>query len=63
MKKICDKLETGCDFNCIECEIPQIEPEDCENCLTNDEESGIEYEANFTYVNGTWQCGNCGGSV
>jgi len=39
---------------------PWYEPEDCEYCLEEAEESGIEYESNFTWENGTWVCDVCG---
>lgn len=45
--------------NCMECEVPQIEPEDCEDCRKQSEEDGVEYEANFTHKNGYWECDNC----
>lgn len=57
--KECNKPETGCDYNCLECEIPQTEPEDCEHCLSMAEEDGIEYEANFIYDGNSWICENC----
>lgn len=59
MKKICKDFNTGCDMNCMECEIPEIEPEWCENCMEEMEESGIEYEPNFVYENDVWLCDNC----
>lgn len=40
---------------------PWYEPEDCEDCLAEAEESGIEYERNFTWKDGTWICDSCGG--
>jgi hypothetical protein len=36
------------------------EPEDCENCVEEMEESGIEYTRDFTWENGTWNCDHCG---
>lgn len=62
-QKQCDQPETGCDYNCMNCEIPSVEPEDCEYCLEESEEAGIEYEANFTHSSGTWTCTNCRGAV
>lgn len=59
MTKICNNLLSGCNYECTSCEVPTIEPEDCEYCLEEAEENGIEYEANFTYRNGVWQCDNC----
>ena len=57
--KECNKLETGCDFCCMSCEIPETEPEYCEECCSLAEEQGIDYEFNMTYRNGHWQCENC----
>lgn len=62
MKK-CNEPETGCDLNCHHCEIPSIEPEDCETCLIRAEEDNIDYEANFTHVTGIWTCEHCGRGV
>lgn len=39
-----------------------FEPEECEYCLEDCEESVIEYEKNFTWENGCWVCDNCGNS-
>lgn len=39
-----------------------FEPEECEYCIEDCEESGIEYEKNFTWENGCWVCDNCGNS-
>lgn len=61
MEKECNQPETGCDFNCMECEIPTYEPEDCEDCSQEAEENGIEYEANFTHITGSWTCEHCRG--
>jgi hypothetical protein len=63
MKKVCNDLISGCDYNCICCNVPKIEPEDCEYCREDSEESGVEYEADFTYRTGTWTCENCGRPV
>lgn len=49
----------GCDHDCANCHVPSIDPEDCENCLREAEESGFEYERNFTYEDGCWICANC----
>lgn len=40
-------------------EEPMIEPEDCEYCLKECEESNIEYEANFYHEGGCWYCEHC----
>lgn len=58
MKK-CKDLASGCDFCCMECEVPNITPEWCEDCAREAEESGFDYEFNVTYQNGYWECGNC----
>lgn len=58
MKKCKDPM-TGCDLDCINCEVPTYEPEDCEDCATLAEENGFEYEANFSYVDDHWICCNC----
>lgn len=47
----------------IEKDEPTYEPEDCEYCRKEAEESGIEYEANFTWENDTWVCDECGRPV
>ena len=39
---------------------PWYEPEDCEDCAAEAEESGIEYERNFTWKDGSWICDSCG---
>lgn len=39
---------------------PTIEPEWCEDCMEEAEESGIEYEPNFTWKGSWWECDNCG---
>ncbi len=57
--KVCGDEDTGCDLNCMECEVPTITPEDCEDCRAEAEESGFEYEANFTHVTGCWTCEHC----
>ena len=36
------------------------EHEDCEECMEECENSGIEYEANFTWKDGCWICDSCG---
>lgn len=59
MIKECNNPNTGCDLNCINCEIPGYDPEDCEYCRKESEENDCEYEANFTYINGNWECCNC----
>ena len=61
--KECDKPETGCDYNCMNCEIPTFEPEDCEKCSAQAEEDGAEYEHNFNHISGTWTCDSCGREV
>lgn len=38
---------------------PDIEPEDCEYCAEEDEESDIEYEKNVTWDGSIWICDNC----
>ena len=57
--KQCNKPETGCDYNCIDCEIPDITPEECKDCMREAEENGVEYEFNVNYKNGWWECDNC----
>ena len=59
--KICNEPETGCDYNCRDCEVPTTEPEWCEDCAQEAEDSGIEYEFNVTHKTGSWTCENCGG--
>lgn len=59
MKKICNKIETGCALNCMSCEIPTTEPEGCEHCMNVAEENDVEYEFNMTHINGYWQCQDC----
>lgn len=61
--KICDEPESGCDYDCMECEVPTVEPEYCEDCESQAEEDGVEYEPNFTHKNGCWTCENCRGAV
>jgi len=39
---------------------PWYEPEDCEYCLEEAEDSGVEYEHNFTWKDGSWICDSCG---
>ena len=60
--KECNKEETGCDYDCMECEVPTVEPEWCEHCSQEAEESGIEYEFLVTHKHKTWACETCGGS-
>lgn len=62
-EKVCNLPSTGCDLNCMECEVPTYEPEWCEECAESAEESGIDYEPNFTHKNGCWTCETCGGGV
>jgi hypothetical protein len=38
---------------------PGYEPGDCEQCSQNDENSGLEYEANFHHDGEHWYCDNC----
>lgn len=38
---------------------PWYEPEWCEECSADAEENGFEYEPNFTWRNGCWECDNC----
>lgn len=59
MNKECNNFETGCDYNCRNCEIPLIEPEWCEDCAQEAKENGFEYEFNVTHKNGYWECENC----
>lgn len=40
---------------------PGIEPEWCEHCIAESEESGIEYTPDFYIDNGSWRCEHCGG--
>ena len=61
MKKECNNPETGCDYRCMECEVPTTEPEWCERCAQEAEDSEIEYEFNVTYKTGSWTCENCRG--
>lgn len=49
--------------DCINCDIPTIDPEDCESCKRNAEENGFEYEHNVTWKNGMWVCDNCNRGV
>ena len=53
MKKECNNPETGCDYRCMECEVPTVEPEWCENCAQESEENGFEYEFNVTHKTGS----------
>ena len=39
---------------------PWYEPEDCEECMEECENDGIEYEHNFTWKDGCWYCDSCG---
>lgn len=59
MEKECNCPETGCDMNCMECEVPLFEPEWCEDCANAAEEAGIEYEFDVNHYNGYWECSNC----
>lgn len=58
--------EKQCDIHVVnyctdeEKDEPWYESEDCEYCLEEAEESGFEYEHNFTWENGTWVCDQCG---
>lgn len=63
MEKVCNDKSTGSDFDCHNCEIPSVEPEDCEPCTQMAEDDGVDYEANFTHVTGTWTCEHCGMGV
>jgi len=63
MEMKCNDTSTGCNFDCRNCAVPKMEPEWCERCSSAAEEDGIEYEANFTHVTGTWTCDHCGGGV
>ena len=63
MEMICNDTSTGCNFNCTSCSVPNMEPEDCERCSISAEEEGIDYEANFTHVTGSWTCEHCGRGV
>lgn len=40
---------------------PWYEPEWCEDCSSDCEESGIEYEPNFTWTQDSWICDHCRG--
>jgi len=55
--------ETCKEHNCMECEVPGIEPEDCETCSKQAEEDGVEYEHYFTHKDGYWKCAECGKAV
>ena len=57
--KECGNMSSGCDHDCMECDVPSIEPESCQNCMDNAEDSGVEYEGNFTYQGGCWYCDTC----
>lgn len=57
MSKECELCK---DHDCINCDVPTSEPEDCQYCLDEEIESGIEYERNFTYKDDVWICDNCG---
>ena len=61
MKKECNNPETGCDYRCMECEVPTTEPEYCQRCEEEAEENGFEYEFNVTHKTGSWTCENCRG--
>ena len=61
MNKECNKPETGCDYCCMTCEVPVIEPEWCERCSQEAENEDFEYEFNVTYKTGSWTCENCRG--
>ena len=52
MNKECNNPETGCNYNCRNCEVPLVEPEWCEDCAQEAEESGFEYEFNVIHKNG-----------
>ena len=51
---------TCTDKNCRECEIPDIEPEECDYCVAMAEDDGVDYEFNVTYHTDHWRCDNCG---
>lgn len=36
-----------------------VEPEDCEECKQECEDSGVEYESNFEKQGDIWICANC----
>lgn len=39
---------------------PWYDSEDCEYCLEEFEQEGMEYTHDFTWENGTWVCDHCG---
>jgi hypothetical protein len=41
-------------------EEPGYEPEWCEDCSDEANESGFEYEFNYHAENGSWICDHCG---
>lgn len=49
------------DIDYPEEEGPGCEPEWCEHCMENAEESGIEYTPDFYIEDGSWRCEHCGG--
>ena len=59
INKECNNPDTGCDYNCIDCEIPTFEPECCEDCTNQAKEDGIEYEFLVTHKTGSWTCEHC----
>ena len=66
INQIVEEAEKQCDIHVVnycadeENEEPWYESEDCEYCLDEAEESGFEYEHNFTWENGIWVCDQCG---
>jgi hypothetical protein len=42
-------------------EEPDIEPEWCEECMREAEESGMEYTPDFYPEDGAWMCAHCSG--
>jgi len=63
MKKECNKPETGCDYECLDCEVPTTEPEYCESCETLATENGYDYEFNVDHISGYWKCSHCNKGV
>lgn len=45
-----------CEFNCMKCDIPLVEPEGCEDCSSDED---VEYEFRVNHKNGYWECDRC----
>lgn len=53
--KTCGFINTGCDYDCMNCEVPHLEPEDCPYCSEDDELYILE--AYFKHKR--WYCSYC----